>query len=434
MEKDALERWKLWTSVYAKTQAGTRLFSSDPEGTAFSAFIVAMRNYVARLLTAMKEEQPIIWYNLGWNNEFLHAMGLTGVCVQQSAVFHNILQNNDQCNDYIDIAEAHGLPSDLCSADKSSTGSMIRKAYPTPTCHVNINTPCDSQIVAAQVQAELAPAPQFLIDVPYYHDDRSIRHVANQLKELIPFLVRYTGKQFDWDRMKQACELSNKIMENLWEWNEWRKHVPVVQASKVCALNLVIHILFSGHKDGVMVSEGFLNEARLKAQRGDKPIDERVRAIWYQDPVWWDIHLYDWMERQLGLTIPIDVFGFYANEGYIDTASPEKMLYGLARKLIMCMPMARQFRGNADFYIRDFMRLVEDYHADCGIYAGHIGCKHGWGAIGLLREACRKKNIPLLVFEYDMFDPRIMGKDDVKKELNRFVNEIVWPRKQAVMV
>lgn len=431
MEAEAVERRRVWANIYSNVQAACRLFNSDPDSSGLNAFLQAMRNYLARYIRAMDEEQPVVWFNLGWNPEFLYAMDLQGVCVQQMAVFHNIAQNNEKCNELIDLAEAHGVPSDLCSADKASTGAMTRKLYPPPACHVNVNTPCDSQVVAAQVAQELAPAEQYFIDIPYYHDDRTVSYVAKQLEGLIPFLTRNTGRTFDWDRLRHACELSNKTMENLWEWNEWRKHVPVVQASKVCALNLVIHILFDGSEDGVRFSRGLLDEAKLKATRGDRPIEERVRAIWYQDPVWWDIHMYDWMERELGLTIPMDVFGFYSNEGYIDTSSPEKMLWGLANKLIRCMPMARQFRGDADFYIRDFNRLVEDYQADCGIYAGHIGCKHGWGAIGLLREACRKSGLPLLVFEFDMFDPRIMGKEEIKMELARFVNEIVWPRKQA---
>ena len=82
------------------------------------------------------------------------------------------------------------------------------------------------------------------------------------------------------------------------------------------------------------------------------------------------------------------------------------MLYGLARKLVDCHPMARQFRGDIDVYIEDFMHMVEAFEADCCIFAGHIACKHAWGGIGLFKEACRRADIPLLVFEFDMFDPR----------------------------
>ena len=105
------------------------------------------------------------------------------------------------------------------------------------------------------------------------------------------------------------------------------------------------------------------------------------------------------------------------------------MMYGLARKLANCHPMARQFRGSIDVYVRDLMHMVEAWSADCCIFAGHIACKHAWGGIGLLKEACRKRGLPLLIFEFDMFDPRITPYEDIYFEVERFVNEIVIPRK-----
>ncbi len=108
MEKDALQRWNLWTEIYKKTKMGLMLVSSDPDGTGFSAFIQAVHNYLVRLLKAMAENEPIVWFNLGWNNEFLHAFDVTGVCVQQLGVFENILQNNEMTTNLIDLAEATG--------------------------------------------------------------------------------------------------------------------------------------------------------------------------------------------------------------------------------------------------------------------------------------------------------------------------------------
>ena len=78
------------------------------------------------------------------------------------------------------------------------------------------------------------------------------------------------------------------------------------------------------------------------------------------------------------------------------------------------------------------MRMLEEFQADCFIFAGHIACKHAWGGIGLFKEACRRADVPLLVFEFDMFDERVTSYDDVYFEVERFVNEIVWPRKQRL--
>jgi hypothetical protein len=220
------------------------------------------------------------------------------------------------------------------------------------------------------------------------------------------------------------------MTEAIWEWLDWRKHVPCAQSSKLVSLTLIMQIMVAGTQEGVDLARGLLREARERTQLGQRFFEERVRAVWYQDPVWTDLQIYDWFERELGLTVPIDVFGYYAQEGLIDTSTFETMLHGLANKLVNCHPMARQFRSSFDIYLRDMLHMHDAWNTDCAIFAGHIACKHAWGGIGLLREACRKHDIPLLVFEFDMFDPRITPYEDVYFEVERFVNEIVVPRKQ----
>jgi benzoyl-CoA reductase/2-hydroxyglutaryl-CoA dehydratase subunit BcrC/BadD/HgdB len=342
---------------------------------------------------------------------------------------HNLLGNIQRSLAFIDAAEAAGVPSDCCSADKLAAGAMHFQLYPKPACTVGINTPCDAQVMGTQVMAELSGVPFFLVDVPYYHNEESIDHVAAQLRELVPFLEEQTGCRLDVDRLRVVCERSNQMTEAIWEWLDWRKHRPLTQSSKLVAFTLVLQILFTGTEEGLDIARGLCREARERHERGERFFEERVRAIWYQDPVWTDMQIYDWFERDLGLTVPVDVFGYYAHEGLIDTRSLDTMLWGLARKLVNCHPMARQFRSNIDVYIRDFLHLHEAWQADCGIFAGHIACKHAWGGIGLFKEACRKAGIPLLVFEFDMFDPRVTPYDDVYFQIERFVNEVVYPRK-----
>jgi len=206
--------------------------------------------------------------------------------------------------------------------------------------------------------------------------------------------------------------------------------VPLTQPSKLASFTLVMQIMFAGTQEGVDLASDLLCEARERTERGERFFEERVRAIWYQDPIWTDMQIYDWFERDLGLTVPIDIFGYYAQEGLIDTKTPESMVYGLARKMVNCHPMARQFRSDIDIYIRDFMHLHEAWSADCGIFAGHIACKHAWGGIGLFKEACRKADIPLLIYDFDMFDPRITPYEEIYFQTERFVNEIVLPRKE----
>ena len=430
MSGPALLEKREWTEIGTTVPVLQKFFAGDKDSHGFNELLKAVRVYLHRFESSLESDNPFVWYNLGFNSELVYALG--GVCpvaVESLGVMHNLLGNIETSLAFIDGAEAAGIPGDSCSADKLAVGAIQRGLYPPPACTVGINTPCDAQVLSTQVMAELGQAPFFVVDVPYYHDDRTVDHVAAQLTELIPFLEQHTGRKLDYDRLREVCELSNQMTEAIWEWLEWRKQVPLGQSSKLVALTLILQILFTGTQEGVDLARGLAREARERTERGERFFEERVRAIWYQDPVWTDMQIYDWFERDLGLTIPVDVFGYYAQEGLIDTTTPETMLHGLANKLVNCHPMARQFRSDIDVYVRDFMHIHEAWQADCGIFAGHLACKHAWGGIGLFKEACRKAGIPLLIFEFDMFDPRITSWEDIFFQVDRFVNEVVWPRK-----
>ena len=403
----------------------------EPASHGLRGLISAAWAFLGETATLMERDAPFVWFNLGFSSDLLLGFEDVGrACVVSQAAFQSLMGEQEFTHAFIDLAEARGVPNDCCSADKAAIGAMIKGLYPEPVCTVGINTPCDSQVLSTQAIAEISGKPSFLIDVPYYDDDRTVQHVADQLKELVPFLEQHTGRKMEWDRLCQACERTNRASEYLWEWLDWRKMVPLTQSSKLVAFTLVHQILFTGTEYGVQCARDLAREARERHERGERFFEERVRAVWYQDPVWTDMQIYDWMERELGLTVPVDVFGFYAHEDLIETSTPDSMLYGLARKLVRCQPMSRQFRGNIETYIADFMHMHEAFKADCAIFAGHVACKHAWGGIGLFREACRKAGIPLLVFEFDMFDARVTPRDAIQAELTRFVNEVVWPAKQ----
>ncbi len=420
-----------WRELFESLPVVQGFFAGDPDSHGINALLDGVIGYIHNLFREVDRGKPVVWYNLGFQSELIYALGdVQPFTIEFPGALHSIMGNGQNALDFIDLAQAVGIPADCCSADKIAIGAIHQGLLPDPACTVGINTPCDAQVLSTQVMAELSGVPFFPVDVPYYHNEETILHVAAQLKELVPFLEEHTGRKMDVDRLRESCGYSNEMSEYLWEWMDWRKLAPLTQTSKLVGFTLMLQILFTGSRQGAEVARGFLREARERSERKERFIDERVRAIWFQDAVWTDLQIYDWFEKELGLTVPVDVFGYFSNEGLIDTSSMETMLYGLARKLVNGHPMARQFRGDIDFYIDDAMHLLEAFNADCFIFAGHIACKHAWGGIGLFKEACRRADIPLLVFEFDMFDPRITPYEDVYFEVERFVNEIVLPRKR----
>lgn len=430
MNRESLIQTPEWRELLQTLPVMKNFFSSDPNSHGIRELLQGVSIWLERLVDFVDLRKPFIWYNLGFNSELIYALGdVFPTPIESFGAMHNIFGDINTTLDLIDLAESSGVPSDCCSADKIGAGTMHKNLLPNPCCCIGINTPCDAQVLATQVMAEMSGAPFFVIDVPYYHDDRTVKHVAAQMKELIPFLEEHSGLKLDYDRLRMACELSNQMTEAIWEWLEWRKQTPLTQSSKLVSMTLILQIMFAGTQEGVDIARGLLREARERTERKERFFEERVRAVWYQDPIWTDLQIYDWFERDLGLTVPIDVFGYYTQEGLIDTKTPESMIYGLARKMVNCHPMARQFRSDIDVYINDFMHIHEAWNCDCAVFAGHIACKHAWGGIGLFKEALKRAGIPLLIFEFDMFDPRVTAYEDIYFQVERFVNEIVVPRK-----
>lgn len=428
------KRQEDWEVVYEGVNGLIDLYLEDPDSKGMNAILGGFRKFIEDLFHSIDENRPIVWHNCGCSPELIKGLdGVQSMPIEVLTVLQDIVGDVNYTIGLIDEAESHGLASEVCSIDKAAVGSVLKGLYPTPVCMLYHNTPCDSQIAAIKTLTNLTGKPVRMMDVPYLYGDREVKYLARQMREAIPFLEEHTGKKFDWDLFRQVCEASNRTAEHLRDWNELRRQTPCPQVSKIVALCTALLVAFSGDPEGAAIAKAFRDEAKERIERGESAVvgGESYRAIWYQDPVWWDLQFYDWMESELKLVIPMDLFGYYAPEALIDTSTPELMLEGLARKSLRVLPMSRQFKGPIDNFIDDYLRMCVEYHADFGIFAGHVACKHGLGGIGLFREASREAGIPLLYFEFDMFDPRVTSAETIQAEISHFVEDIVKPRKES---
>ncbi len=428
------ERREDWEVVYEGATGLIDLYAEDPESKGMNGILNGFRRFMEDLFEAADEGRPFVWHNCGCSPELINGLdGVQTMPIEVLTVLQDLVGEVDYTLALIDEAEAHGVAPEVCSIDKAAVGAVLKDLYPEARCGLYHNTPCDSQIAAIKSLTVLTGKPMRLMDVPYLSGDREVTYLAAQYRDAVPFLEEHTGRKFDWDRFREVCEQSNRAAEYLRDWNELRRHNPCPQVSKIVALNTALLVAFSGDPIGADIARAFRDEAKERIERGESAVEggESYRAIWYQDPVWWDLQFYDWMESELKLVIPMDLFGYYAPEALIDTSSPQTMLEGLARKNLRVMPMSRQFKGPIDYFIDDYLRMCEEYEADFGIFAGHVACKHGLGGIGLFREASREAGIPLHYFEFDMFDPRVTPVETIQEELSNFIEDVVRPRKEA---
>ena len=101
--------------------------------------------------------------------------------------------------------------------------------------------------------------------------------------------------------------------------------------------------------------------SRTSRPREIKTVDgDELRAIWMGTPYWTDLNFYNWLEGELNVTVPMDMFGYYHADSLIDTSSEEKMLEGIARNAMRNFPMTRQLLGSYENYLDDYRMLCQE--------------------------------------------------------------------------
>jgi len=88
-------------------------------------------------------------------------------------------------------------------------------------------------------------------------------------------------------------------------------------------------------------------------------------------------------------------------------------------------PMGKVGRGSFDAFIEDLLYAVDEWKGDCVILGAHPGCKWVTGAYGLIRDACRERGIPLLLYDVDLVDRRITSAEESRTRIEQFLTTVI---------
>lgn len=399
-------------------------------------FLEILGDYLKDARLAMTEKtKPTVMYNFCIPPEIIYAMDCEPICQEAGSVALSITQREHL--KYIDAAEEAGITPEQCNAQKIWIGAIMKNEVPRPDCLLYGSQPCDSTNILYQVIEKYYELPTYILDVPYwsyekeseFYDERVIPYFSKQVKGIFPWMEKVTGNKFDYDRLVKTIELSNKARELALELNELMKAKPSPCPSMMTFTEYLVLTTSSGTQRCIDYLQWMRDLAakQVKEGRGATEVmynrEEEVRLVWVYIPIFWDFLMYDWMERRLGAVCVTDLMGYNYTQP-VDTSSEEKIYEGLARN-ILDIPMGRQSRGMVEYYLDYLIMTVKDYRADGAIFGGHIACKHSWAIAQLLKEELKKATgVPMLAFEVDTMDPRIVKKSDVKKKLKTFIETL----------
>lgn len=358
---------------------------------------------------------PEILYGMGlhsWMNE------IVGMVV--SLIDVSIVER------YIDIAENNGTPADICSLPKVNIGVTLSGELPPVAAVISSNMPCDGGMKSYLATEQHYGLPTFYLDAPYeFQTERANRYFVGQLKEMISWLEQKTGARMDYDRLRVICERRNRMRElELEIWELMRLKPSPLAAEPIYFTHMMYTICNPGNERGVKLMELILDYTKRIAATGAGAVPgEQHRIVLWNPPVSMFPDLFVWAEQKYRTAMLMDMLT-YRRFNFIDTSTPDTMLAGLAR-VNMEGPMARHTRGPAENFFTDLLHLYDYFNLDMIWMAGHIGCKNTQAILGIMRERCRSRDIPLLVLDYDLCDSRIVSEEGIKRQIDQYMESVM---------
>lgn len=390
---------------------------SDPKD--LKALGILSRDLNAYMENVMDEasDKPMVWSEWNLSNEILRAFDVRQYVPETFAIVSQ-MAGSDAAVEMIERAEEEGMAPEHCSAAKTAVGALLANEAPKPDVIISSSHPCDSVASSYQTLQYMTKVPMFVLDTPYWDDDKSFKHYENNLWDLIAFLEKHLDQKLDWDKLREICANVNQTNHYLQELSEMSRAVPSPTSVEPLLLSWLGRMAAFGSPNGMEFAELVHANARERLRKKRSFIEkEKIRMIWYDVPLVF-APLFPWLEKKFGAVVVSDFMGRIQTVP-IDTTSPETMVRDLAKTHLYCT-MVRHTRGPAEFYLEEFKKIIDEYSGDCFIFMGHQGCKGGWALRKMFRDVCREAGLPSLFVSSDIFDKRHVTEEEVKRQFEDF--------------
>lgn len=394
----------------------------------FRNFLRLLNEVCADMVTQARAGKPLVGTHFAFPSELLHAFDAVPVVFETLSYATSAFFTAGTEADY-DRAIAYGHPYHTCTSQKGVIGMALRDAYFDVDAIAIPTSPCDNTMSSYQFFSEVQGVPTVVADMPYLHDARGYAYFAGQLEAMINELAGILEQAPDYDRFRAAIRHSSDAIRYLAEINDLRAAVPCPVESMFNPLGSMVQNFFAGRPQKAEFYRHVRDLARARVKRGSRSggleSEEKIRSVWPYMSVFFSVEIYEWMDRQLGMSNVCDAFNHFFFDPIDADAPLETILAGLARQS-MEYPMTRQSESFCDVFLEDAVFLCKKYKADCAIFTAHLGCKQSVSIIQLMREVLKDElGIPMLTIELDIGDKRMTPAAEIKRKLAQFAETLL---------
>ena len=355
------------------------------------------------ILKALKNPENSAWVNIFTPVEILQCFDINPLSIECMSCFISGFECEDYVNEY---AENIGVAETLCSYHKGFIGTVESGILPEPKFAFTTSTCCDGNVNTVRYLAEKHNIDSYILDIPYEYSLENEEYVVTQLKQMIDLLEKKCNMKFDEEKLKIILKRENESKRFFEEYLKFQrtKYYP-------SSLTLHMYMLFASHV-GIGTKEIYDFYKLLSEDIQKYPKSQGLKVFW--------VHLLPYyqetMKEYFNFNPKYQIQSYDTNFDYMEELDIENPLESLAKKLILNV-----YNGSYERKIEAIEKAVDTLDSQAVINFCHWGCKQSSGGVMQLKQAMKKKNIPMLILDGDCMDRRNCQDGQLKTRLEAFL-------------
>jgi len=317
------------------------------------------------------------------------------------------------------------------------------------------------------VQQYIPDVPIYNVGLPWplYEDDIDlaevepyyIKYIVEELRGLVKFLEKHTGRKMDWDRLSELVDLGERTWNLIWETYELRRAVPTPMGTGDAMNTMVPMVFMLGTQEGYDFFVDLNKELKEKIARKEGVVEnEKYRLLWGGGlPSWFALTDFNYFNSK-GAVFPAETTYRMIEPIYHlnipDTNDPlERLAYRWIRYWTYWYDKARK-RPGSEPDVERLIQYIEDYKIDGIVMHEAFSCRtFHLGLIWQLNQLRKiykpipvlilggdgkkskgNRELPSLILESDIIDMSSYSEVDTRNRIDSFIETLDQSRKSRV--
>lgn len=387
-----------------------------------------MDSYFSTLMGPEAAGTKVAWCTSVGPVELLRAFGFN---IYFPENYSAMLGASRMANDMIPLANARGYSPDVCSYLTSDIGSYLKgegpfhrmgfAGPPKPDVLVYNTNQCRDVKDWFEFYAREYKVPCIGVHTPRGIDNVDqaiITTVTRQLENLVAPLESIAGKQFNYDRLKEAVSLSRKCSDLWKEVLHTAKTTPAPLSFFDGSIHMGPAVVLRGTQTVIDYYNILLPELKERIASGTGAVDgEQFRIYWEGMPIWGKLK--NLAVQCINLNTAV-VASTYCNSWIFDDLDPDNPFESMARaytNLFICRSDKQK-----ETYIE---QMFEEYSIDGILYHNAKTCPNNSNSrYDMPRRLREKTGKPFVIIDGDLNDLRCYSEEQSRTNIEAFVEQL----------